>query len=276
MTSIARPLQFGQRRDGEACYPAGGFLPQRPRTDQRQRLRDIVAAGAHVGGAPGRQRNGARPFAGLLPIAFDQALGRQASDPPRRRRRHGANIDREEIAPGRQDIRPATGRRAGRAGPHEPAIEPLQQGCHFGAATGVNGRAQFCVDPAEYGLGALPAGIAGLKARHQSKREQFDPLHGIARGAPRGVADIGQNFGTRPVEVIGKVARQRIEIAQAQIERQRAMQRSVLRPDIGTRQPGDRNHEIVALRLLRRSPENMQAVTDLHFLEVAQMGIERA
>ena len=124
-------------------------------------------------------------------------------------------------------------------------------------------------------LAALPAGITGLSARHQSKREPFDPLHRIARGAPCRGADLRQNFGARPVEITGKIARQRIEIAQAQIERQRTMQRGVLRLDIGTRQSRDRDHKIVELRWLRRSPEHMQAVADLHFLEIAQMRIER-
>ena len=107
-------------------------------------------------------------------------------------------------------------------------------------------------------------------------REEFDPFHGIARGAPYSIADLRQDVGTRTAEIIGEVACQRIEIAQPQIERQRAMQRGVLRFDIGTRQPRDRDQEIVALGILRRSPEDMQAVPDLHFLEIAQMRIERA
>src|SRR6201999_3904523 len=98
----------------------------------------------------------------------------------------------------------------------------------------------------------------------------------IARGPPHGSADIQQGFGTGSRETVREITRQRIEIAQSQIERQRAMQGDVLRLDLGTRQPRDRDQQVVALRVRWRSSENMQAVADLHFLEIAQMRIKRA
>ena len=48
-------------------------LPDRPHADQRQRLGDVVAAGAHVRGAPGREREPRRIVAVLLGVALDAA-----------------------------------------------------------------------------------------------------------------------------------------------------------------------------------------------------------
>ena len=118
----ARPLQFGKRGDSKSRHAAGNFFPQRPRPDQRQYLRHVVAAGAHVRGAPGRQRDRARPFAGLLPVSFHQPLRGQPPDPPCRRRRYRANVNRKEIPSRRQHVGPSPRRRAGRTGTNEPPV----------------------------------------------------------------------------------------------------------------------------------------------------------
>ncbi len=174
-----RTLQFGQWRDRETGDPARGFFPQRTCADQRQRLRNIVTAGAHVGGPPGRQRNRAWPLAGLLPITFDKTLRRELPDPPCRRGRHRPHIDGKEIASGRQYVRPAPRRRAGRAGPHEPPIEPAEKAADLGSAAGIDGRPEFGIDPAQHLAGPGPSGVAKLYARDQLKRKQLDTFDSI-------------------------------------------------------------------------------------------------
>ena len=100
-------------------------LPDRPGADQRQRLGDVVAAGAHVGGAPGGQADGFRIVRRVLEVAGEQVLGGFPAERPGGRRRHRAVVDRIEIAPGRQHVEPAAGRRAGRAGRDEAAVEAV-------------------------------------------------------------------------------------------------------------------------------------------------------
>ncbi len=80
-----RPVEQAERQDLEAGDPVRGAVPERPRADQGQRLGDVVAAGAHVGGAPGRQRQRARPVAVLLDVALDQQRGRFPAQMPGRR-----------------------------------------------------------------------------------------------------------------------------------------------------------------------------------------------
>ena len=64
-----------ERHDLEAGHAPDAPLPHRPRADQRQRLRDVVAAGAHVRRAPDGERDRARPFALVLEIALGQQIG---------------------------------------------------------------------------------------------------------------------------------------------------------------------------------------------------------
>ena len=76
-----------------------------------------------LAGAPGGERDRARPFALLLDVALDQQRRRIPAEMPGRRRRHGAAVDRVEVAPGRQHVGAPAGRRAGRPGRDEPAVE---------------------------------------------------------------------------------------------------------------------------------------------------------
>ena len=81
----ARAAEDATRHDLEPGDAAGLALPVRARAHQRQRLRDVVAAGAHVGGAPGRQRdaradNRRAPARGARPAAWP--ISSRAATPP--------------------------------------------------------------------------------------------------------------------------------------------------------------------------------------------------
>ena len=119
----AGAVEQAERQDLDAGNPVRGAVPQRARAEQGERLGEVVAAGAHVGGAPGRQRHRARPVAVLLNVALDQQRRRPPAEMPGGRGWHGARVDREEVAPGRQHVRTAAGRRAARSGLDEPALE---------------------------------------------------------------------------------------------------------------------------------------------------------
>ncbi len=271
-----RPLQFRQRDHRKAGDTTGGIIPHRTRPDQRQRLRHVIAAGAHVGGAPGRQRDRPRPFTGLLPVALDQALGGQPADAPGRGTRHSAHVHGEEIPSGRQHIRPPARRRAGRPGLDETPVEAAQKGVDLRIPTTIDRRAEPLFDPRQNGTRIYPGRIWRGCARHQSESKPLDPFNGIADRSPCAVTKGRQHCRSRAVMVGCKIARQRIEIAETKIHRQCTMQRGILGPYLRARQPRNRDQQIVAPGVHRRAAKDMQPIADLHFLQVAQMRIDGA
>ena len=146
----------------------------------------------------------------------------KASAPPARRPRR--NYGPWAAHPGV----PASARR--RTGSDEPPVQPAKKGTDLGRPAGVNDGTEFGVDPVQHLSRPAPGAVAGLHAGDQLKREPFDPLDGIARCAPCSCTGSCKDCGTRPFEIGGEIAGQRIEFAKAEIERKRAMQRSILRP----------------------------------------------
>ena len=122
-----RPPQDRERHHFDAGDAAAVAVPDGPAAHQGQGLRDIVAAGAHVGGAPGRQRHLARPGPVSLQILLDHQPGRAPAQLPGCRRGHGTAIDRVEIAPGRQNLGPTSGRCPAGPGWHTPSVQPGKQ-----------------------------------------------------------------------------------------------------------------------------------------------------
>src|SRR3546814_4670486 len=63
---------FSSRRRQTSCALVTGVQTcALPISDQGQSLRDVVAAGAHVGGAPDAERHGARPGDVVLAVALE-------------------------------------------------------------------------------------------------------------------------------------------------------------------------------------------------------------
>ncbi len=110
---------------------------------------------------------------------------------------------------------------------------------------------------------------------NQRERELLDPLHRIADAAPMTGAGIGENRRPRAAIIVSEIARQRIEFSEAEIRGQRAVQGCILRPCLRSRQPRNRHQQVIALRLRRPAAEDVQAVADLHLLEIAEMRIDR-
>ena len=110
------PAEDRDRHDLEPRHPPRRRVPLGLDPHQRQSLRDVVAAGAHVGRSPATYGHHPRPGAVVLFVAFDQQSRRLPAQRPGRRRRHGAGIDGIEVASRRQHVGPPAGRRAGRPG----------------------------------------------------------------------------------------------------------------------------------------------------------------
>ena len=133
----ARPPERRRRQHLDAGDAAGRGIPLRAAAHQRQALRDLLAAGPQAGAAPQIDDQRARPVAMVLRIAAHHLVGRGAAELEGRRRRHGARIGGEQIAPGRQHVAAAARRRAGRAGLDVAAVERGKQR----AALGLGARA---------------------------------------------------------------------------------------------------------------------------------------
>ena len=103
-----------ERQDLEGVDAVRGVIPFRPRADESEGLRDLLAAGAHRGAAPEIEHDAARPFAAVLRITRDDVLGGAAADFPGVAGRHGARVDREQVASRRQHVEPPARRRARR------------------------------------------------------------------------------------------------------------------------------------------------------------------
>ena len=131
--------------------------------EQRQHLGDVVALGAHRGGAPhgqpDRRRVGAGVGAGAARPATSASAAPTSQALPRRDR---LRVDGVEVPPGRQHVDQPAGRRPGRAGRHVAAVERAQ---HVGHLVG----------------GARPA--AGTTSR--AANSSTPTTDGVPRRAPR-------------------------------------------------------------------------------------------
>ena len=162
-------------------------LPARPHAHQRQRLRHVVAAGAHVGGAPGRERDAARIVAVLLRVALEQERRRFPAELPRRRRRHRAGVERIEIAPRRQHLGPAARSARPRARRHEAPVEAAQEPgdlgrCRRRRRSGRKRARRSNRAP----RGSAVQAVVGARASPatSAQREKLQPLDRVAGAAP--------------------------------------------------------------------------------------------
>ena len=102
--------------------PARRLVPDRPDAEQREHLGDVVAGGAHRGGAPHRQPDRLRPVAVVVAVAGQQRVGHRLAGLPGQPGRHRLRVDGVEVAAGRQHVDQAAQRRAdGPAGMKPPS-----------------------------------------------------------------------------------------------------------------------------------------------------------
>ena len=131
-----RPAQHRQRQHLEAADAVRRRVPGRTAADERESLREIVAAGAHGRRAPEVDDDPLRPVAVVLRMAGQHLLGRAPPDLPGVAGRGRARIDGVEIAPGRQHVEAPPRRRAGRSGGDEASAERPDEPEQFGGAAG--------------------------------------------------------------------------------------------------------------------------------------------
>ncbi len=237
----ARAVEHAGRHDLEPGDAAGRGVPGRPGAHQGQRLGDVVAAGPHVGGAPGRQRHGPGPVAVLLKVALDNARRRFPAQMPGGRRGNRARIDRIEVAPGRQNLRPSARRSAGGPGstkrPSRPRRSPVSSASPQEDTTG-----RRCADDviqngaeADHSGSATTSPATSFRASSSSRStvspwvRQTPPVSSAAGRGPVQGSPMTQSSGSN---------------SKPKIRRQSADQRGVPALALAARQPGQRHQKI--------------------------------
>ena len=207
----ARPAELVERDHLEPADPPRRLVPVRPNAQQRQHLGDVVAGGAHRGGAPHRQPDRLGVAAGVVEVALQQRLGHRLAGLPGQPRRHRPRVDGVEVAAGRQHVDQTPQRRAGRAGPHETACQRCNHGVDLTRRAGQPrhhlGRGELAATPARPARRAASstapasqpaASIASTKAA----RAALDLVHRRGLGAvlqpERGRAVPGRRGPCRP------------------------------------------------------------------------------
>ncbi len=271
MTSTRGRPEHARRQDLDAGDPAAVGVPDRAAAEQRQRLGDVVAAGAHVGGAPGRERHLARPGAVALQVLLDHEPGRAPAELPGGRRRHGAAVDRVEVAAGRQDLGPPAGRGTARAGCHAATVEARQQAGELGSTAVRERRAKMPLDGLQDGTGGRPAGFRPGLAGDQPAGEQLQALDRVAFGPPG--AGAGQHRRARAGPRLAEGGPEGVPV-ERQIGGQGPQQRRVAGLAAPSRHARQGHQQVGERVAFGRAAEDVQPVADLQLLDLAQMVVD--
>ena len=106
-------------------------------------------------------------------------------------------------------------------------------------------------------------------------REDFKALDRVAGGSPEIRRGVGQLRRPAPAPACRRVGIERVEALEPEIPREGALQRcraAFVRP---TRHAGEGHQEIGQLLTRRAASQDVQAVSDLQLLDVAEMSVER-
>ena len=252
-------------------------------------MRDVVAAGAHVRRAPRGEGHPPRPLPVLLAMALDEEPRRLPAEPPGRRGGDGAGVDGVEVPPRRQHVGAPAGGGAGRSGLEEASVEGGEHPPDLRLRARVEGRADPLVRLREHRTGLGPR----LRARETSADERpgkrFQAFDGVAGRAPR---------RRRPVPAVGERVRERAgpladparpEVAVEGVEPVDTPVEAPVETKVAGEGAGDgsartrvlaaghaheRDEEVEEALRIRAPAEHVQAVPDLHLLELAEIGVE--
>ena len=212
----------------------------------------------------------------LLPVALHEQGGRLPAEAPGHRRRNGARVDGVEVATGGQHFGAPAGRGAGRSGFEEAPVEGGEDAADLGLTTVQDGGPDPLVHLVEHRASPCPRRGAGTAAVDQRARERFETLYGIAGAPPCAswVEHARERRGPRPGPAFTEIAVQGIEAVEAEVARERAGERGAraLVPAAG--EAHERDQQVVEPIALGAPAEDMQAVADLHLLELAEVGVE--
>ena len=275
----AGAIEEAHRQNLEIAHPAAAAGPLRAHAEQRESLRDIVAAGAHGRGAPYGQADAAGKIALFLLVFLHQPRRRVAAELPTGRRGDRARVDRKEIAPGGQHIGTAAGGRAARPRGDEAPGQSAQQLAQFLLAAGVEAGRKIRPQALQHARRGRPAARRGRGGRHavldQRAGQALQALAGVAAVAPRRARERRREHGrprALPWRFPGRV--QRIEVrAREQVLGQGADQTGVPGAARADRIARQREQGVARLTARGAAPEHVQTVANLAFFQLAQVGV---
>ena len=291
----ARAAEFGHGHHLEADHAARSPVPARAHAHQRQSLRDVIAAGAHVGGAPCGKGHGLGVLALALEVVLHQQIGGLAAEFPGDGGGHGAGIDRIEVAPRGKHIGPSACGRARRSGQDEAAVETGQQGFGLARTAEVDAGGEVSADGVEDGQRPVPRsahpelvegcwrGAVVLRQAQDERewgrfadpfrRQQFEPFHSVAMRAPWLFRNRCKRFRSGALPTITHPAVERVEV-QTEVLRHRPQQRGLSGMVIATRRAGQRHQQVTPQAAFGRLGEDMQTIADLQFLQFAEVIVD--
>ncbi len=193
---------------------------------------------------------------------------------PGGRSRHRAAVDRVEVASGRQHVGAAAGRRAGRPGLDEPAIERLQDSADLGPATLGHRGAKGFPDLVQDRTGRLPGGIRPQNAGDQGAGQKLQALDRVTAAAPGLAARSLQDRRPEALPGGGHGAIERIEAGKLQIRSQRAQERGIAARSCAARHARKGHQQVGQPVAFGRLAELVQAIPDLQLLELAEVVVE--
>src|SRR5690606_9552236 len=250
----------------------GTGVPGGAGTDQGHGLGDVVAAGAHIGGAPDRKGGRSEVVAVVLEVTENEAFGGFSAELPSTWRGDGAGIDGVEIAAGGQDIEAAARRRAGGAGGNEFAVQRIEKGLHLGGTGGGKTWLYNGFDRLQHCVGGRPIGRTDSGAVHQFGGYCLKVSNEVANAAIGWqTVDVDAGHGgenVRPAPWIGENGVQGIE-TELQIVGQGADER-VIPGGIAAWHSGQSEGKVSRHPSLWRLAENVQAIANLGFLQIAE------
>ena len=213
----------------------------------------------------------------LLAVALDEERGRLPAEPPGDGGRDGAGIDGVEVAPRRQHVGPAAGRGAGRAGLEEAPVEGGQHPPELRLRTRLDRGPDPLVDLPQHGPGSRPRRRTRTDPADERTGERLEPFDGVAGGPPRTcrtVERVRERGGTRPAPPRSEVAVQGVESFEPEVAGERPGDRGARPRILAARDTDEGDEEVEKPVRVRTASEHVQAVPDLHFLELAEIRVE--
>ena len=128
----------------------------------------------------------------------------------------------------------------------------------------------------EHRASPRPRSGAGKVAVDQRPRERFETLHGVAGAPPchARIENARERRGPCPGPAFTEIAVQGIEGAEAEVVRERAGERGARAFVLAAGEAHERDQQVVEPIALGAPAEDVQAVADLHLLELAEVGVE--
>ena len=274
--------QFFQRNDLNAHHAAAGAMPDGAHAQQRQRLRDVVAVGAHGAGAPHAQSHFFGVVACFAAVAFQHFVRQVLPNVPGSGRRQGARVYRIEVAPRGEHVGVAPrGGAAGSGGDVTPVKRGEQVGDFvFGLA---QARHQARADEGEHAAHVFmrcgkrfrqhrfdAGGVEVVQGERgdQMMREFVERLHDVARGDEGAVGKIGERRG----HVLYASPKGVEHFIKRQPERGGKGGAQAGRVQVG--QAGERQHQIHQVVAFGDAPQNVQAAANVRPGEFAEIAVQ--